>query len=144
MALSQSDLKSMVAYLSVTHMSSLAWLLFSVLTVGGRVLLWLVLVHGLVSPLLFFRAHLYLHLHHSRLLLFLQGLSTSTLLLTLLVLLLFLLLGVPPLLSFFSEVGYLSLAYSLSWWLGSWLASSCGASTLVSLGRVTGMLSVGV
>lgn len=113
--LRQIDLKIIIAYSSVVHMSLIVLGIFSFSHSALYGSLIIMVSHGFVSPILFFLMTVIYNLFHSRSIMVLKGvLFISSSFLVLWFFCCFLNLGVPPFMSFFSEVflfgslGYLS------------------------------------
>ena len=116
----QSDMKSFLAYSSVSHMCflSLSLMLVSSITKYSSIII--IIGHGWVSGGTFFLIGELYHNNQTRLFFWIKGLFGSRWLLTLTWSLLFWLnLGVPPTLGFFSEVfGFIGMLLTHSWlWL---------------------------
>nr|AYG51205.1 NADH dehydrogenase subunit 4 [Metastrongylus salmi] len=100
----QSDIKSLAAYSSVSHMSFLL-LSLSILCLSGKISgLLMMLAHGYTSTMLFFLIGEFFHVSNSRMIYFFNSFFSSSMLFSMIALLVFLSnSGVPPSLSFLSE-----------------------------------------
>jgi len=73
----QSDLKSIVAYSSVNHITIILWSFFSIQYIGMKGFLLIILTHGLVSSILFIIAGVLYGVWKHRLIIFILGLIIS-------------------------------------------------------------------
>nr|AVV66513.1 NADH dehydrogenase subunit 4 [Cooperia oncophora] len=101
----QSDSKSLAAYSSVTHMSFLL-LSLTLLLISGKVAgLMMMLAHGYTSTLMFYVIGEFYHTSSSRMIYFMNNFMSSSMMISILFSLIFLSnSGVPPSLSFLSEL----------------------------------------
>nr|YP_008475608.1 NADH dehydrogenase subunit 4 [Fulvia mutica]BAN79053.1 NADH dehydrogenase subunit 4 [Fulvia mutica] len=112
----QADLKSLIAYSSISHMSLVVIGIFSCSAVGWSGALVMMFAHGLSSPLLFGLANYSYKIFHSRSMMLSKGLlSVSPIMSLLLFLACVLGMGCPPGVNFVSEVMLLSSGSFLSW-----------------------------
>ena len=104
----QIDLKIVIAYSSVVHMRVIFLGLFSYKTLGMLGGTIIIVAHGFLSPLLFFLISLFYDFFNSRRNIVIKGLMlVSPLLCVAWFLRCFLNLGIPPFISFFSEISIL-------------------------------------
>lgn len=108
----QSDVKSLAAYSSITHMS---FLLFSlrIIFLGGKISgLMMMLAHGYTSTLMFYLIGEFYHLFSSRIIYFFSGFMRGSLFFFMAFVLVFLSNSrVPPSLSFLSEFIIISFGF---------------------------------
>nr|BAB97222.1 NADH dehydrogenase subunit 4 [Tigriopus japonicus] len=113
--LGQSDLKLLVAYSSVSHMSLVVWGLLSNSTLGSYASLMMMVAHGFASSGLFYSAGIFFKEAGSRSLLLNQGLlGVVPGFAVLWFVINCLSMATPPSMNFFSEVEVLVMSYSLS------------------------------
>jgi NADH:ubiquinone oxidoreductase subunit 4 (subunit M) len=111
----QSDFKRLIAYSSVAHIIAVPLSLLSFTHLRLKTSIYLILFHGLSSPILFSLVGLIYLLGRSRQLTLIRGLVLVAPLLSFILIVSFLFtLSAPPYISFFSEVFFFVLTYSLT------------------------------
>jgi len=101
----QSDLKSIVAYSSINHITIILWSFFSIQAVGIKGFLLIMLTHGLVSSILFIAAGVLYGVWKHRLIIFILGLIISIPVLnSTLLIILCINFSVPPIIVTFREL----------------------------------------
>ena len=116
---SQSDIKKLIAYSSVSHMGFVTLALFSNTFIGILSSLSIMVSHGLISTSLFIIAHILYLRHHTRILKYYRGLYTTMPLLSLFTLIIFLSNIGFPLISihFIGEFLFLVSIIKINWFL---------------------------
>lgn len=100
----QVDLKIIIAYSSVVHMSVMVLGILSFSFIGKLGRIFMMIAHGFISPLIFFLIAIFYDVFHSRRVMVLKGAVVSCSLFCLLwFFCTFLNIGVPPFMSFYSE-----------------------------------------
>nr|YP_784031.1 NADH dehydrogenase subunit 4 [Acanthocardia tuberculata]ABF60137.1 NADH dehydrogenase subunit 4 [Acanthocardia tuberculata] len=114
----QSDLKSLIAYSSVSHMGLVMVGVFSCSSFGWSMALLMMVAHGVSSPILFALANYTFELFHSRSLMVCKGLLSLFPFVSMLWFLgCALSMGLPPGSTFLSEIFLISAGLSFSWML---------------------------
>nr|YP_009420863.1 NADH dehydrogenase subunit 4 [Cerastoderma edule]ASQ40447.1 NADH dehydrogenase subunit 4 [Cerastoderma edule] len=129
----QSDLKSLIAYSSVSHMGLVVVGVFSCSGFGWCMALLMMVAHGLSSPALFAMANFTFNVFHSRSLMVCKGVLTLfPIMATLWFIGAMMSMGLPPGSTFFSEVFLLSSGCSFSLFLSLPMGLLCFASAVYS------------
>nr|YP_010574777.1 NADH dehydrogenase subunit 4 [Hippopus porcellanus]UZM09096.1 NADH dehydrogenase subunit 4 [Hippopus porcellanus] len=122
----QADVKSLIAYSSVSHMSVVLAGVLSCTGLGWSAALALMMSHGLSSPILFSAANYSYDVYQSRSVVLSKGLLKMQPLLTLVWLLGFVVSApVPPSCGFFAELGLISASFMQSMTAGAAVAMMC-------------------
>ena len=101
----QRDLKSIIAFSRVNHITLILFALFTYLVISLKAAIILIIIHGVVSPLIFFSMNLFYYNTYSRVFYFTQCIiSLSKRLSSLFFWLIVINLNFPILLTFFSEL----------------------------------------
>nr|BAV81444.1 NADH dehydrogenase subunit 4 [Syphacia muris] len=116
LCLVQSDMKALVAYSSVVHMSFVLMVLILLCGCGKLSGGLMMLSHGFVSTLMFYLVGEFYHISGTRLMSYMSGFMNSSMIISYMMMLVFMCNGgLPPSLSFFSEfIGLVGLYLSYS------------------------------
>nr|YP_010133162.1 NADH dehydrogenase subunit 4 [Enterobius vermicularis]BAV82697.1 NADH dehydrogenase subunit 4 [Enterobius vermicularis] len=115
LCLLQSDVKSIIAYSSVVHMSFVLLVLCLVCGFGKLSGVLMMLSHGYVSTMMFYLIGEFYHILGTRMMMFISGLMVSSMMVSYVFIMVFLCnSGIPPSVSFFSEfIGVVNVFYMI-------------------------------